>query len=307
MAEISVGAAIGSGFGLITRKPLTVLAWGALQVGPLLLLIPVYIAFISSVLPRLADAGSQPTQAQMTQMMGTMFAAQGGIFLGAMVAMLARTMVWTASWRAVLQPERHAWGYLRLGKPELFIILLLFAAGFAANLVMLPLVPFIAIVVMLLVARQWIAAIVVGVLALVAMIAVIVYLELRFVLLGPMIVDDGEFRFVEAWRLSKGRVGSLFLIGLSLVGVGLGVEVLGLALGAAVWAIILATSGFGFDHLQGFIQQPPATLIAEVVPYAIGSMVLSIPIVGALSAIFMAPWARAYRDLVPAPTGQTFA
>ncbi|HVN02646.1 MAG TPA: hypothetical protein VMT68_20780 [Caulobacteraceae bacterium] len=61
MASISVGAAIGAGYGLVRRQPLTVLAWGVLptllQFVTLALLAPVYLALYGGMFASIAAGG----------------------------------------------------------------------------------------------------------------------------------------------------------------------------------------------------------------------------------------------------------
>jgi len=191
---------------------------------------------------------------------------------------------------------------------EMFIVLLLIGAQFAANLVMLPLLPFLFVIGALVAFHQFIAAFIVGVLMIIALIAAIIYFELRFALLGPMIVDDGKFHFAEGWRLTKGRVGSLFGVGLGLVALALGAEiVIGLLVLIVGGALLYVVAG-GAAPLQAFMEHPTPDFVVKLWPLAVLWTVLAVPISGCLSAIMSAPWARAYRDLAPGvPEAQTFA
>jgi hypothetical protein len=304
VADIDVGGAIASGFGLIRRKPLAVLAWGFVQALGLGGFFAAYAGFILTFIGGAATlpSGSQMTESQAYAMFGGMMMAEGGIFLAAMVMMIVRTIVWAAAMRAVLHPERDAWAYLRLGAAELFLVLLIFGLGFVANFAVLPLMPLMLVIGGLVLAHQWIAAIIVGVLTFVAMIAIVIYLELRFVLLAPMIIDDGKFHFLEAWRLSRGRVGRLFLVGLGVVGIVLATELVIYLLMVATGLGGLDMAAGGLDRLQGFFEQKPEVILGKLWPLAALWALCAVPVAGAVTAITIAPWARAYRDLAPAPT-----
>ena len=72
MAEISIGAAVGEGFGLIRAKPLTVLTWGLIQVlfGVLMvaLLGPMFASIFTTAMHQ-AQLGGGPPSPEMMQAM----------------------------------------------------------------------------------------------------------------------------------------------------------------------------------------------------------------------------------------------
>jgi hypothetical protein len=300
---ISVGAAVGAGFGLIRRKPLAILAWGLILALALGLVIAAYANLLTNMVGFTAtqNAGVQPSASQTSAMIGFMLMGQGEIFLAIIALVLVRTIVTTAVWRAVIHPEQGSWAYLRVGMAELFVFLINMAVGFLANLAVLPLMPLLLIVGALLAFHQYVAAVIVGVLAVIAVIVGIIYVELRFALLGPMIVHDDRFHFFDAWRLSRGKVGGLFLIGLCLAGIVVAAEVLAIALTFGAGAAALYLAAGGFNELQGFFQQPPPLIASKLWPLAALWALVAVPAAGALSAILCAPWARVYRDLTTGP------
>jgi hypothetical protein len=307
VADISVGAAIGAGFGLIRRKPLTVMVWGLLQVIGLGLFLAAYAGFLLSFIPMAMSQpaqGGQPSSAEVGQFVGGMLMGEGLIFLAAIMLMIFRVVLCAGIWRAVLRPEAGAWAYLRVGRAELFILLLLVGVGFAANIIVLPLLPIMLISGGLAMAHQVAAAIILGVIGLLAMIAAVIYVELRFSLIGPMIVHDGKFHFVDAWRLTRGKVGSLFVVGLGLAAILMAAEFVVIALVAAIGAATLGLAAGGFD---AFFNQPPLVVAEKLAPGLILYVLAAIPISGCGLAVFVAPWARAYLDLSPPAPDGTFA
>src|SRR5450631_281917 len=96
MSEISVGSAVGAGFGLIARRPVSVLIWGLLRVGFIVgifaIYAPVLIGIFAEVASR-AQSGERPAPAEMSQMMSHMFVLQGigylvqfiGLFLNSII------------------------------------------------------------------------------------------------------------------------------------------------------------------------------------------------------------------------------
>ncbi len=310
VADISIGAAIGAGFGLIRRKPLTVMVWGLLQVIALGLFFAAYAGFLLNFLPTVVAQGTRggaPTSEQVGTMIGGMLMGEGLLFLAVIVMMIFRVVLCAGIWRAVLRPEADAWAYLRVGRAELFILLLLLGVGFAANLIVFPLLPIMLIAGGLAAAHQWAAAIILGAIGFLAMIVAIIYVELRFSLIGPMIVQDGKFHFVDAWRLTRGKVGSLFLVGLGLAGILMAAEFVIIALVVAVGAGTLGLAAGGFDALPAFFNQPPLVIAEKLAPGFVLYALAAIPISGCGLAIFLAPWARAYLDLTPPEPAATFA
>jgi hypothetical protein len=68
-------------------------------------------------------------------------------------------------------------------------------------------------------------------------------------------------------------------------------------IGLGVAALTLAAGGL--QNAQAFFEQNPAAIASHLAPWLIVYALLVIPIEGCAMAIFMAPWARAYRDVAP--------
>ena len=71
MADISIGSAVGAGFQLIARKPLTVMVWGLVRTlfvaAALALFAPMFLGIITEAMQS-ARTGGQPSQAEVTQL-----------------------------------------------------------------------------------------------------------------------------------------------------------------------------------------------------------------------------------------------
>ena len=312
MSEISVGAAVGAGFQLIAKRPLSVLLWGLLRVGFVAVVLALYAPVLLSIIAQMpaieqAAAANQSPDAMMGPMMSQMMLLQGLGFLVQIGGLFVTSMIYCAVVRAVVHPEQRLFGGVRLSGPEFYVVILSFAGSFALVFALLiVLIPFIIVVAILASQHQFAAmGIVIGLGVLVLVLGLIL-IALRFAFVVPMMVDDGKFHLFESWTLTKGRVGSLFLIGLCLLLVALAVEgVLGaLFVGLVLGALTFAAGGL--EGIPAFFQahaQDPAALIPILAPSLILLVVLLIPVEGALMAIFIAPWARAYRDVVHGPTG----
>jgi len=303
MSHISIGSAVGAGFELIGRKPLTVLAWGLVRIlfaaGLLALFAPVLIGMISAAMQAAASGQSSPeaiNQAmlpQMVMMQGTSYLFQvAGILLGA--------VLFCAVTRSVVHPERGAFAYLRVGAPELYLALISFAAGFAIALaIMVFAIPFVIVIVILAMQKMVLAAVLVGILAAIVLIVASLYILLRFAFVVPMMVEDGQFHLFDAWSRTKGHVGALFVIALCLVLIGMAAELVIGALAIGFGVAALGVSAGGLANLQAFFHLPPMTIVSRLAPWLVVYGLAAIPLEGCGMAIFMAPWARAYRDVAP--------
>ena len=304
MSDISVGSAVGAGFQLIGRRPVSVLVWGLLRVGLVVAVLAIYAPVLMQIFAEAASkaqTGEKPNPADMSQMMSHMFLLQGVGYLAQLVGLVITSVVTCAIARSVVHPERKAFASLRLGAPELFMVILSFAAGIAAAFaIIILIIPFAILGTFLGMQHLWIALGVMIAVAVLILVLGLIYVFARFAFVVPMMVDDGQFHLFDAWTLTKGKAGSIILIGicLALIGMVLGlvVEVVLVALGAGA----LGVAAGGFDNLQAFFTRtPPQQILMTLAPSLILLGLLLIPIQGAAMAIFIAPWARAYRDVVP--------
>jgi hypothetical protein len=304
MAEISIGSAVGAGFELIARKPLTVMTWGLVRllflVGVVALYAPLILSVGAEAMQAQANAGGQPSQEQISQIMSHFVVMQGAGFLVQIVGLFLSAMLFCAVSRAIVHPERGAAAYLRLGPPEFFLAVISFGASFViAFALLIGMIPFVIAIAILASQKAFVAmAVVIGLGVLVLLVAII-YVALRFAFVVPMMVDDGQFHLFDAWSRTKGHVGSLFVIGLCLTVIALVAEAIVLAFLVGLGAAALTVAAGGLQNAQAFFQQNPAAIVAHLAPWLIVYGLLVIPIEGCAMAIFMAPWARAYRDVVP--------
>src|SRR5258706_4236364 len=91
MDEIDISDAVGAGFGQITRKPLAVLAWGAL---PMAVFVAVFLMFgggiISAIVSLAQNARAEPRPDQIFPLICAFFGANlvliiGIVILGTMI------------------------------------------------------------------------------------------------------------------------------------------------------------------------------------------------------------------------------
>jgi hypothetical protein len=144
------------------------------------------------------------------------------------------------------------------------------------------------------------AAVIVSLVGVVALFAGLSYVVLRMAFVGPMMVDDGQFHLFDAWALSRGKAGGLFLTALVILVLMIVAEVvIGTLFFALSFGALGAMAG-GFAGLQALFQKPPKELLLTIGPVAAIAAVVGIPLMGCFLAIAGAPWARAYRDVRPA-------
>ena len=304
MAEIAVGGAINEGFSLVRRHPGAMLLWGlsrmALAVGVVALYAPVYFNIFEAARSGAGVAAFQNNPQIM--------AMQSFSYLINILQLGVSAVVSCAVWRAVLHPERSQYGYLRVSSTEFFVAVLLIGAGVVVviGIVFAAIIATIVISLLAVMHLVWVAVIV-GIAAVIAAFAALIYFGLRFSMVGPMIVEDGKFHLGESWALTKGHVGSLFMIGLLLVVVALVAEIVLVIVLVAVGAGALTAIAGGMSNIPVLFQEPPQVLFARLGPILVVAAVIWIPFVGCISAIMAAPWARAYRDLQPPDLAATFA
>jgi hypothetical protein len=300
MGRISVSDAVGEGFSLIRRQPGAVALWALLTMGFLVVRIAASLPAYAAVFAQIARGGASP---DVTTMLPQLQQAQALGFLLGLVSLMVSAVVVCAVFRAVLHPEQNAFGYMRVGSAEIFLFVFIIVAVIVfvigAVIVAMPL----AIIGALIGRSAPAGAAVFGVIAVLAVLAGVTYLLLRLSLIGPMMVDDGQFNLGGAWALTRGKVGSLFLIALLLIVMVIVAEVVLGGVGLAMFGMATA----GFTQLQSLAQQPPQAWLSRLGPMLAVMGVLWLVFVACLMPILYAPWARAYRDLKQTDLATTFS
>jgi len=319
MTDFSIGDALGSGFGLLGRRPVSVLVWGlvSLIAGAALPLamfgsgmLTDYLALLRSFRPGMASSPPAQMMQLMAPLQAKMMVLQPIILV---VTLLVQSVIGAAVFRAVLEPRNRGLAYLRLGPRELWLALVNFVTRVLAVILILAL----AVVGLVMGfalnavfegqhldwATRSIAFIVIGA----ALFAVLIGVCVRFSMAWPMTFADGQFRLFESWGLTRGHGWKLFGLGLVLAIISV-VVVLVFEAVAAVF-VILAAGGARWNPwavLQ--LMQNPQSLLTPgfEAGLAVGALVAAY-LTGALYAITMAPWAAAYRGLRPPPVADASA
>lgn len=217
MAQIDVGRAATAGFGVIARNPLAVVVWGvvffALTIGPLILLFGM-IGPAFAELIRSAPAEGEPNMSSVLRLRGRLMAANSLVQLGQLAA---QVLLMCAIFRAVLTPADSRFFYLRVGMAELMAGLMMLFVGILILMGVFGAVLIGVIIVAGAAAASAETAVVLGIVGVLALVAGGVWLALRFSLAPVMAFAQKGFPLVEAWKLTQGKVGSLFLVGLLMV------------------------------------------------------------------------------------------
>jgi hypothetical protein len=296
MTDISIGDAVGAGFGVIRHRPLTVLLWGALMmvmagIG-VLVMAPAYSDLFARFAQRAASGHAAPMDTTNIRQM------QGVSYLLSFLQIFVLTVLNCAIFRSVVHPERSAFAYLRVGGTELILFALVIAQYFAFIIAAVVVVLPGALVMGILVALHAGGfAAVVGALIAIAAAGAGIYVALRFSMMGPMMVDDDQVHFADAWALTKGKVGNLFLIGLCLFAILIVAELVIVLIGMVVGFGALSGLAGGVRAIPVLFKQPPSVVLSRLTPLIILAAVIAIPLYGAVLTVFGAPWARAYMAL----------
>jgi hypothetical protein len=306
MAEIDISDAVGASFQRIVRKPLTVLAWGAL---PMAVLVAVVLSFgggIITSIVEMARAGVRPPPGQVLGLMGA--------FLGAILVLIVSmavvgTVVRAAAIRAELEPERGAFAYLRLGAQELWVFASLFVLAVVLILIQIAIaIPMaivfgVAIFGAALSSGQPHTETMVGLIGARLLIQLVItaaslWVWLRLCLGPVMSFRERQFRLFESWALTKGRewrmLLAMLLVFLIVFCVYLILALLGLA---GVVAVVGATPGM--SDPQTFFARPPALWMPSLIPFLAVFAVLGAVLVGVANALVYGALARMYRQLRP--------
>lgn len=296
MADFSISEALGVGTGLVTRKPLAVLAWGVL---PVIIVVPLLLLFagtLITVIVEAARAGADRSAiaAAMLPQIGALFLF---ILLAVVIAWVVTAMISAAAFRAVLHPEQSSFGYLRLGPQELWLMAVNFVIGLVFFGIGLALAIPQAIVNLAMLnsgAGERLTAVLLFTLA---REVITIWIWLRLSMALPMTFAQRKFQLFKSWAITRGHTVQL-----------LGFCVLAIIILSAINIVALCVGVGGTFALAGgaiaaaranpevFFASPQAVLAAA--GPAIGLWAVLLVIIGGVSnAIFRAPFAYIYRSL----------
>lgn len=302
MAGFSIGTAVGEGFGLIRRRPLSVFAWGLLTILPAAAAAGIMMPMMESMMGSMVQVGSlgdagpaEMPDAMMTQMMQL----QAVMAPLNVLRFVLGVVVYTAIVRAVVRPKESSFFSLRLSMDEVrvFVVSLALVIGAVAGALLLGLLvaaagaglwevagPAKGLVIALLVIGGIVAALLLGG---------------RLSLIVPATVRFRTFAFVEGWNLGKGRSWSLVGVMLLLFLIILGIEIV---VGGIMMGVVFGVMGSGaVDFASLEAGGNPFAGLTDMAsanwPWLAAAMVVGAMLYGMLTAILTAPFASVVRQL----------
>jgi hypothetical protein len=224
-------------------------------------------------------------------------------------------MTRSAAFRAELEPERSAAFYLRLGPQEGWVFTAVFVLGFvlaiAQFVLMIPvmMVTSLGMVGSALSAGHDPAAIMSSMVGFIGLrfllqlpiLAVAIWLWLRFSLGIVMSYRERQFRLFESWALTRGHTIRMFLVMLANAGVIFGLQIV---LWTVAWiGALLILPGLGvWTDPTAFFARPPSAWIQPFLPLIALLGVLGAIIVGVGNALVYGSLARMHQQLAGDPS-----
>ncbi|MDY6923512.1 MAG: hypothetical protein SWI22_06060 [Pseudomonadota bacterium] len=311
MAFQAMDAAI-EGFRIAREKPKAMMIWAAASLLISLVSSVGMVALFGGTMNEFMAMSQTPSEdpAEVMSMMGEIASLYVFIFP---IALLVFAIFTSAVYRTVLRPADSAFGYLRLGMTEVRMAVVLVVL-FLLSLV----VTIVAVILLAVIGGLFGVAIGMGGgggmgagLAMGAVILVI-YLAMIFASLafwtkfsfaGPMTFDEGRIRIFESWGATKGHFWSLLGCYIVAAILGIVVSLLGGAISMAVMFGLGGAGGTSIVTVFESVQADYTSMAAFFTPAILANLVISSIFSALTYAIFLAPPAVAYRDIIGARPG----
>jgi len=300
MPAFSLTDAAFEGFRLTRERPRVVAAWAALYA---LMSLVSAVLMVTTIGPASATLGataqgvipSDPAEA----------ARQSRILAPMLMIMLPLVLVFwsvltSAIYRAILQPEQGGFGRIRLGADEIrmmglivVLFLLLVSSLFALRMV--------DSLSALLAASGGVVSAVVGNLMRLAAFLAIVAFWIRLSLAGPITYVSREIHVFRSWTLTKAHFWRLAAAYGLAIGSALVVMLLALVIFAAAALGFAAASGVPLTHVERIFQPDMTSLAAYFTPAQIFNQVFSAVLLVAVFVVLLSPAAIIHRALTGEP------
>ncbi|WP_415015116.1 hypothetical protein [Brevundimonas sp.] len=221
-----------------------------------------------------------------------MFAAYAGMAWILPLSLVFSAVLYTAALRVVLHPAEKGFGYMRLGMDEVRVFVVTLVLSVLAGIAGVVVFGIAGVLAGLGAAAAGDAGGLIAFVLILAAVVVFIWLAVRFSLALPITVAEKKFAIFDSWGVTKGRVWGL--IGMTLIVIVMAIVVSILA------SIIILPLMFFTGNISELAAMEGADIgqIMSAMGPAIAIYVISNSIISALSlAIFMAPYAAAYRDI----------
>jgi hypothetical protein len=300
---MDIGKVIGGGFRLVRERPMAVVVWGLVY---MVAVIAMTFAMRPLMLSQFQTMNGDPQAA-----LANFGAMMGRIALFGIVFMVVYAVLFAASQRAVLQPEREGFFYLRLGMDELRQLALgiIFVIGFYIALIVVMVVLGLLMGLVGAATGSFGFAGALMLIEFIAIFALAVWFCTRFALAFPLTLLRRKIIIGESWRITRGRFWPLF--GAFLV--------VFLVLLVIIAVVSLVTNGGYFAQLAQSAGDPAAVQraaqqqMAEQFGAVSGKMIVRWIVSGIAGGLMVAVWggtlATAARELTynPDKIAETFA
>jgi hypothetical protein len=275
MTEIALDRTVWSGFRLTRKHPaafgLWVLFGLVLSLGPTALVMALLGPNFLALVRNSAETDSRPDPGLLLSLLSRATSLNS---VSVLATWVLYAILYAAIFRAVLRPQQNRFGYLRMGKEELmlFILIALFYVGFVVLLAMAIFI--VVLITALIAAASQAVGLVAGFLLTMSAGAALIWLAARLSMVMPMSVDHGKIQIQEAWTLTRGHTKELLLLAVLLV-------VLGVAMAAVLFAVLSAAVGAfvaayaDAANMATFLNQPTKDVIRELNPWGLLAAALS--------------------------------
>lgn len=293
------------GFRLVRRNPVALVGWTLLYLvytlatlfasGGMMRSMSVWLEQVEAL-----EAGPPPSSPEaLLPIMESYMAAMSHMAWAIPLSLVIGAVLMAAIARAVLTPGTGGFGYMRLGMDEVrvfvvtLVIAILYAIATAVAFVAALILGGIAISVL----EGWGALVMV--LAILAAIAFMIWLGVRWSLAVPITIDQKKFAFFDSFAATKGRFWPL--LGMALIAF---IMVVIVSLLAGI--VTMPISMMGGMSMFGTMSDDPTEMFRNfnpTNPWMIASSVVNAIVYALTVAVIYAPFSAAYRDIVGTTRG----
>ena len=293
------------GFRLVRRNPVALVGWTLLYLvytlatlfaaGGMMRSMSVWMEQVEAL-----EAGPPPTSPEaLIPVMESYMAAMSHMAWAIPLSLIIGAVLMAAIARAVLTPGAGGFGYMRLGMDEVrvfvvtLVIAILYAIAIAVAFVAALILGGIAISVL----KGWGALVMV--LAVLAAIAFMIWLGVRWSLAVPITIAQKKFAIFDSFAVTKGWFWPL--LGMAVIAF---IMVIIVSLLAGI--VMMPISMMGGMSMFGNMGGDPTEMFRNfdpTNPWIIASSVLNAIVYALTVAVLYAPFSAAYRDIVGSTRG----
>lgn len=261
MASFAPWAAALAGFRLVRQRPLAVLTWSAVIFVGRLIGLALTTAMSGRYMPAL-DAAVNAKTIDPQAVAQAYQPVAPGYLAGALVAMPFVAIVTAAIYRAYLRPEEGRWCFLRLGKSEWAIFILIVSFNLLVMTGLFFAAAMVAALANLVALGDQALGGLVEIVGLGGAVFGLVWSLARLSLAWPMTFQSGRLMLFRSWRLTKAQAGPLLGSFCMAEGLMVLVAVLLFAVCGGLAGAVLVAMGGTVDQIADALQ--PATKLSEL-------------------------------------------